>query len=116
MEHSSAMPTIMDISMAARFMTGSEPGRPRTSGSMRVLGGAPSFSGVAPLGGREIILERVASSTWISRPTLSCVLTMEGMWDDTKQLNTDDTEGSRSERIRDGKRKRTVDALRRRCF
>ena len=73
-----AFTTIMAIWTASRFITGSAPGRARTTGSMSVLGAALSYSGCAGLGQRENILVRVASSTWTSRPTLSWMDWMAG--------------------------------------
>ena len=56
----------IDISTAARFITGSVPGSAATTGSTSVFGGASSKSGCATFGVRVNIFDRVWSSTWIS--------------------------------------------------
>src|ERR1043165_5896047 len=61
----------MAISIAARFITGSAPGRARTVGSISVFGAAPSNSVEAGFGARLNTLLRVASSTCTSLPTIN---------------------------------------------
>ena len=56
----------MASSTARRLSTGSEPGRPRVTGSMLVLGSSPKRLGLALKS-----LVAVASSTWTSSPTTS---------------------------------------------
>jgi len=63
MSHFSASPTSIDISTAARFMPGRDPGRAATTGSTSVFGSASSKSGWATFGVRVNILDRVWSST-----------------------------------------------------
>jgi hypothetical protein len=70
MPQPSARPTIIDISTAALFMTGSDPGSAHTTGSISVFGSSSKWAGCAAFGTRVNILVRVASSMWISRPTL----------------------------------------------
>ena len=50
-------------SIAVRFTTGSEPGRPRQTGQIWLLGSAPKVV-TQP----QNILVLVPSSTWVSRP------------------------------------------------
>ena len=50
-------------SIAIRFTTGSEPGRPRQTGHTWLFGSAPNVV-MQP----QNILVRVPSSTWVSRP------------------------------------------------
>ena len=50
-------------SIAIRFTTGSEPGRPRQTGQTWLFGSAPKMV-VQP----QNILVLVPSSTWVSRP------------------------------------------------
>jgi hypothetical protein len=54
------------ISTARRFGTGSAPGKPQQTGQTRVFGSPPNATGQ-----RQNILELVASSAWISIPTLT---------------------------------------------
>src|SRR6187551_1800320 len=49
--------------MARALTTGSEPGRPRQTGQVRVLGSSPKLSSQP-----QNIFVRVSSWTWISRP------------------------------------------------
>ncbi len=56
----------MASSTALPFSTGSDPGRPRVTGSMLVLGSEPNR-----LGAPENILVAVASSAWTSSPQTS---------------------------------------------
>ena len=58
-----ATPSRIAISSAALLNVGSAPGRPRTTGSVSELGGAPNV-----IADDENALEWVASWTWISRP------------------------------------------------
>ena len=53
----------MAYSTARRFVTGSDPGRPRQTGQTSVFGGAPKR-----LGQPQNIFVSVESSTWVSRP------------------------------------------------
>jgi hypothetical protein len=53
----------MVASMAASLATGSEPGRPRHTGHVWVLGSAPNV-----VEQPQNIFEAVPSSTWVSRP------------------------------------------------
>ena len=53
----------MAYSIASRFTTGSEPGRPRQTGQTWVFGSAPKA-----VGQPQNILVLVPSSTWVSRP------------------------------------------------
>ena len=53
----------MVLSMAARFGTGSDPGWPRHTGQVWVLGGAPNS-----FGHPQNIFVAVESSTWHSSP------------------------------------------------
>ena len=50
-------------SIAIRFTTGSEPGRPRQTGQTWLFGSAPKT-----VGQPQNILVLVPSSTWVSRP------------------------------------------------
>ncbi len=50
--------------MALAFTTGSEPGRPRQTGQVCVLGSAPNT-----VEQPQNIFEAVFSSTWTSRPS-----------------------------------------------
>src|ERR1700747_2195745 len=58
-----ARPIRIVYSIAARFTTGSEPGRPRQTGQTWVLGSAPEVVVQA-----QNILVLVLSSTWVSSP------------------------------------------------
>jgi hypothetical protein len=58
-----AKPIRIVYSIAVRFTTGSEPGRPRQTGQVWLLGSAPKVV-VQP----QNILVLVPSSTWVSRP------------------------------------------------
>ena len=53
----------MVASMAAALATGSEPGRPRQTGQVWVLGSAPKV-----VEQPQNIFDAVPSSTWVSRP------------------------------------------------
>jgi hypothetical protein len=53
----------MVASTAASLATGSEPGRPRQTGQVWVLGSAPNV-----VEQPQNIFEAVPSSTWVSRP------------------------------------------------
>lgn len=53
----------MVASIAAAFATGSEPGSPRHTGQVWVLGSAPKV-----VEQPQNIFEAVPSSTWVSRP------------------------------------------------
>src|SRR5207249_1380404 len=57
-------------STAFRLRTGSDPGRPRQTGQISVLGGAPNVTGQA-----QNIFDAVKSCTWISKPmtTSNCI-------------------------------------------
>ena len=74
----SAKPTKIDFSTAAALGTGSVPGRPMATGVSSVLGSAAKFSGWATLGASVHIFVRVFSSTWISMPIFSCVVSPWG--------------------------------------
>src|SRR5256885_9622428 len=58
-----ANPMRIVYSIAVRFTTGSEPGRPRQTGQVWLLGSAPKVV-TQP----QNILVLVPSSTWVSRP------------------------------------------------
>ena len=60
---SSAMPIISPKWIARALVTGSDPGIPRHTGQVRVLGSSPKLSSQP-----QNIFVRVASWTWISRP------------------------------------------------
>jgi hypothetical protein len=62
-EQLSASPMRIVASIAARFATGSAPGRPRQTGQTWVLGSAPKS-----VGQPQNILVLVPSSTCVSRP------------------------------------------------
>ncbi len=59
-----ARPVAITCSTATRLMTGSAPGRPRQTGQVCVLGGAPSYW----LEHAQNILDAVRSWQWISMP------------------------------------------------
>ena len=58
-----ARPIRIVYSIAIRFTTGSEPGRPRQTGQTWLLGSAPKA-----VAQPQNILVLVPSSTWVSRP------------------------------------------------
>ena len=58
-----ARPMRIAYSIAIRFTTGSEPGRPRQTGHTWLFGSAPNVV-MQP----QNILVLVPSSTWVSRP------------------------------------------------
>ena len=58
-----ARPIRIVYSIAIRFTTGSEPGRPRQTGQTWVFGSAPNA-----VEQPQNILVVVPSSTWVSRP------------------------------------------------
>ena len=76
-----ASPTIIDISIARRFITGSVPGSAATIGSTKVFGSAEKKSGCATFAARVNIFDLVANSTWISKPTISLEFEMLGRVD-----------------------------------
>src|ERR1700722_12237119 len=63
MEQLSASPILIVYSIADRFVTGSEPGRPRHTGHTALFGGAPKT-----VGQPQNIFVVVPSSTCVSRP------------------------------------------------
>jgi hypothetical protein len=63
MEQFSARPIRIVASIAARLATGNDPGRPRQTGQIWVLGSAPKS-----VGQPQNIFVLVPSSTWVSRP------------------------------------------------
>src|SRR5205809_3946509 len=63
MVHPSAMAALTAIITASRFKTGRAPGKPKHTGQVLVLGGAPNW-----LGQEQKILDRVNNWACTSRP------------------------------------------------
>ncbi len=69
-----ARPVASTCSTARRLMTGSDPGSPRHTGHVSVLGAAPRTSVEQP----QNIFEEVLSWTWISTPMTTSYLVVAG--------------------------------------